>query len=68
MCAIDLPDTSLRDRAIGMLREAQVLVLACGERTIRFRPALNISTDELKVGVRAIDDVLGRLAAAAPST
>jgi L-lysine 6-transaminase len=68
MCAIDLPDTGLRDRAIGMLREAQVLVLACGERTIRFRPALNISTEELKVGVRAVDDVLGRLAAAAPGT
>jgi L-lysine 6-transaminase len=68
MCAIDLPDTGLRDRAIGMLREAQVLVLACGERTIRFRPALNISTDELKIGVRAVDDVLGQLAAAAPGT
>jgi len=39
-------------------------VLPCGERTIRFRPALNVSTDELKVGVRALDDVLGRLAAA----
>jgi len=66
MCAIDLPDPSLRDRAIGMLRETQVLVLPCGERTIRFRPALNITTDELKVGVRALDDVLGRLSAAAP--
>jgi L-lysine 6-transaminase len=67
MCAIDLPDTSLRDRAIGMAREAGVLVLPCGERTIRFRPALNVTTDELKVGVRALDDVLGQLAAAAPS-
>jgi L-lysine 6-transaminase len=67
MCAIDLPDPSLRNRAIGMLRETQVLVLPCGERTIRFRPALNITTDELKVGVRALDDVLGRLAAAAPN-
>src|SRR5690349_15422119 len=67
MCAIDLPDTSLRDRAIGMLRETQVLVLPCGERTIRFRPALNVSTDELKVGVQALDDVLGRLATATPT-
>jgi len=65
MCAIDLPDPSLRDRAITMLREAQVLVLPCGERTIRFRPALNVTTEELKVGLRALDDVLGRLAAAA---
>ena len=65
MCAIDLPDTGLRDRVITMLRGAQVLVLPCGVRTIRFRPALNVTTDELKVGVRALDDVLGRLAAPA---
>jgi L-lysine 6-transaminase len=64
MCAIDLPDGNLRDRAITMLREAQVLVLACGERTMRFRPSLNVTTDELNLGVRALDDVLGRLAAA----
>ena len=68
LCAIDLPDPGLRDRAIAMLRETQVLVLPCGERTMRFRPALNVSTDELKVGVRALDDVLGRLAAAAPGS
>jgi L-lysine 6-transaminase len=67
MCAIDLPDPGLRDSVITMLREAQVLALPCGVRTIRFRPALNVTTDELKVGVRALDDVLGRLAAAAPS-
>jgi L-lysine 6-transaminase len=66
MCAIDLPDPGLRDRAIGMAREAQVLLLPCGERTIRFRPALNVTTDELKAGVRALDGVLDRLAAAAP--
>jgi len=65
MCAIDLPDPRLRDRVVAMMRETQVLVLACGERAIRFRPALNVTTDELKVGVRALDDVLGRLAAAA---
>jgi L-lysine 6-transaminase len=65
MCAIDLPDGALRDDVISRLREMQVLVLACGERTIRFRPALNVTPDELKVGVRALDDVLGRLADAA---
>jgi L-lysine 6-transaminase len=68
MCAIDLPDGALRDDVMTRLREMQVLVLPCGERTIRFRPALNVTTDELKVGVRALDDVLGRLAAAAGNT
>jgi L-lysine 6-transaminase len=67
MCAIDLPDTSVRDDVITRLREVQVLVLPCGERTVRFRPALNITTDELKIGVRALDAVLDRLAATAPA-
>jgi L-lysine 6-transaminase len=66
MCAIDLPDTSARDDVITRLRGMQVLVLPCGERTIRFRPALNVTTDELKIGVRAFDEVLGRLGAARP--
>jgi L-lysine 6-transaminase len=64
MCAIDLPGGALRDDVLTRLREMQVLVLPCGERTIRFRPALNITTDELKAGVQALDNVLGRLAAA----
>jgi L-lysine 6-transaminase len=68
MCAIDLPDGALRDDVLTRLREMQVLALLCGERTIRFRPALNVTTDELKVGVRALDDVLGQLAAAARKT
>jgi L-lysine 6-transaminase len=61
MCAIDLPGTALRDRAIAMMREAQVLVLPCGVRTIRFRPALNVTTDELKVGIQALDGVLDEM-------
>ncbi len=62
MCAIDLPDGTRRDDVITRLREKQVLVLPCGERTIRFRPALTVTTDELKVGIQALDDVLGQLA------
>jgi L-lysine 6-transaminase len=61
MCAIDMPDTGVRDDVITRLRNVQVLVLPCGERTIRFRPALNVTTDELKLGVQAFDDVLDEM-------
>jgi L-lysine 6-transaminase len=61
MCAIDLPDPPTRDQVVTGLREASVLVLVCGERTIRFRPALNVSADELRIGMRALDAVLGQL-------
>jgi L-lysine 6-transaminase len=65
MCAIDLPDPELRGQVVAALREACVLVLACGERTIRFRPALNVTTGELRAGVAALDTVLDQLSAAA---
>jgi L-lysine 6-transaminase len=65
MCAIDLPDQQLRDRLITQMRDAHVLLLGCGERTIRFRPALNVSTDELRTGVRTLDAVLDQLSAQA---
>jgi L-lysine 6-transaminase len=66
MCAIDLPDPGLRDRLIVTLREAHVLVLPCGERTIRFRPALTVTEDELRTGVRAFDTALNQLSVVGP--
>jgi L-lysine 6-transaminase len=63
MCAIDLPDQDQRDRVVAALRDVSVLVLACGERTIRFRPALNVTTDELRAGAAALDAVLDLLRA-----
>jgi L-lysine 6-transaminase len=64
MCAFDLPGAAERDALIGQLREEdQVLLLPSGPRSIRFRPALNISEDELRVGLKAISRRLDRLAA-----
>jgi L-lysine 6-transaminase len=63
MCALDLPDSASRDYALAALREERVLTLPCGARSIRFRPALTVTEDELAVGVSALDRVLVRLAA-----
>jgi L-lysine 6-transaminase len=58
MCAFDLPTRATRDDAIRRLQEAHVLALSCGERSIRFRPALNVTMPELGVGIAALDRVL----------
>ena len=58
MCAFDLPDRAARERAIVRLREEHVLVLGCGERSIRFRPALNVTEQELEFGLTALDRAL----------
>ena len=64
MCAFSLPDKAMRDTVLTMLREQEsVLLLGCGTRSIRFRPALNVTEDDLLAGVAAIDRVLDRLEA-----
>jgi L-lysine 6-transaminase len=62
MCAFSLPDTALRDAALDALREDErVLLLGCGTRSVRFRPALTVTAEELAEGVAALDRVLTRL-------
>ena len=62
MCAFDLPDAQTRDVAQRLLREDHVLVLPCGERSIRVRPALDVTEPELKFGLAALDRTLTTLA------
>ncbi|HVS67138.1 MAG TPA: L-lysine 6-transaminase [Mycobacteriales bacterium] len=63
MCAVDLPDAATRDRVISGLRDEHVLALPCGERSVRFRPALSVTEDELGIGIAALHRVLSRIAA-----
>jgi L-lysine 6-transaminase len=62
MCAFDLPDARARDAVPRLLEEDRVLVLPCGERSIRFRPALNVTRSELEFGLAALDRALTALA------
>ncbi len=53
--ACDLADAAQRDRMVTDLRsKEQVIVLPCGERSIRFRPALSVSEDEIDEAVAAV--------------
>ncbi|HUR51500.1 MAG TPA: L-lysine 6-transaminase [Mycobacteriales bacterium] len=62
MCAFALPDKGTRDVVLTRLREEErVLLLGCGSRSIRFRPALTVSQTDLESGVAALDSVLTKL-------
>ena len=64
MCAFTLPDPGLRGAVITALRqEEDVLLLGCGTRSVRFRPALTVTDADLEAGVAALDRVLTRLTA-----
>ncbi|MFP4312339.1 MAG: L-lysine 6-transaminase, partial [Nitriliruptoraceae bacterium] len=58
-CAVDLPDTALRDAAVAHLfSDEHAFVLGCGTRSIRFRPPLTITVEELRDGVSRLERVL----------
>jgi L-lysine 6-transaminase len=62
MCAVTLESRQLRDLVVEHLRvDEHVLVLGCGTRSLRFRPALTVSERELAAGVAALDRVLTAL-------
>ncbi|MFE0171115.1 L-lysine 6-transaminase [Streptomyces sp. NPDC059002] len=55
MCAVDLPDPGLRDDVLGrMYRDHLVIALPCGERGLRFRPALTITESEIDQAIEAL--------------
>jgi L-lysine 6-transaminase len=62
MAAIDLPDRATRDRVLTALRDDEhVLVLGSGDRSIRFRPALSVTDDELDLATAALGRALARI-------
>jgi L-lysine 6-transaminase len=62
MCALDLPSRPARDTAVRMLLEEHVVLLPCGEQTIRFRPTLDVTEQDLAFGLAALDRVLAAIA------
>jgi L-lysine 6-transaminase len=67
MCAFDLPDAEVREAVLARIRDdGGVLLLPCGERSIRLRPALSVTTEEIEYGVAAIAAALAAHAETGP--
>jgi L-lysine 6-transaminase len=62
MAAFDLPSGDLRDAAIKAMMQNDVMVLASGHQSIRFRPPLNLSSEEAAEGIRRMEKALKQLA------
>ncbi len=58
MCSFDLPDPKLRNDFREKCFEEKLLILGCGEKSIRFRPPLNVTKDALDKGLNIIKKVL----------
>ena len=54
MCAVDFPDPETRDVVRGIIYENGALIPPCGRSTMRFRPPLNVSVEEIDLGIDII--------------
>jgi L-lysine 6-transaminase len=58
LCSFDLPNHDLRNEFRKIAEQERLLILGCGIQSIRFRPMLNITDDELEEGLQVIEKVL----------
>jgi L-lysine 6-transaminase len=58
MCSFDFKDGNERKRFMNICYDNKLIILGCGEKSIRFRPPLNISKDEINEGLEIIRKVL----------
>lgn len=54
MCAIDLPDPHSRNKVLTECIANGLMILSCGDRTIRFRPPLTVSKAQIEEGLHII--------------
>lgn len=58
MCAIDLKDTASRDELRVELYKKKVILLPCGDKSLRFRPHLNVTKEEITLALNKIEEAL----------
>jgi L-lysine 6-transaminase len=58
MCAFSMPTAAQRDALIAKLWDRRVIMLASGPDSVRFRPALTASRDEVDAAIDAVRSVL----------
>jgi L-lysine 6-transaminase len=58
MCAFDLPDKAMRNKFISEVMKQGVVMLGCGERTVRFRPPLTLTLAEAEEGMSLVRNAL----------
>ncbi len=61
MCAFDLPDPETRDKFLKACFNKKMLILGCGTKSVRFRPALNVEIEAIEKGLSIVKEVLKEL-------
>jgi len=61
MCAFDLKDHDTRNWVREKLYDEGIIVLTCGDQSIRFRPHLNVTKEEIQIVLDKINSIFENL-------
>ena len=61
-CAIDMESADLRGQVVAKCQELGMMVLPTGVQGLRFRPALNLRTEDLDLGVEILRKAIASVA------
>jgi L-lysine 6-transaminase len=61
MCAIDARDPETRKNILKACFDRGVMIVGCGQRTVRFRPALTIGPADVREGLDILNQALASL-------
>jgi len=60
-CAFDAADGKMRNQIQSGAMDNQLLILGSGEKSIRFRPPVNIGTEDIDKGIAILDKVINSI-------
>lgn len=66
MCAFDLPNTHARNALVSSCYDNGLMILPCGTNTIRFRPPLTITPEQIDEGLQIVEQSLSEATAKCP--
>ncbi|MCY0978383.1 L-lysine 6-transaminase [Chryseobacterium wangxinyae] len=61
MCAIDLPTQEHRNNLREILFDDGLIILSCGDQSIRFRPHLNVTAEEIQIALDKIESNINKI-------
>ncbi|MFA7421910.1 MAG: aminotransferase class III-fold pyridoxal phosphate-dependent enzyme, partial [Melioribacteraceae bacterium] len=61
MCSFDMPNTDIRKKFLGELYTNKLIMLGCGNSSVRFRTPLIVTQDEIDKGIGIIKEVLVKM-------
>jgi L-lysine 6-transaminase len=59
--AFDFPNKEMRNEFVSKGMEQHVMFLGCGDKTIRFRPALIIGEEHIDTGLNVLENIVNKL-------